>query len=41
VRVNVTIPEATLRAIDAFAESHGYTRSGFLVTAARRAMEAV
>ena len=41
VRVNVTIPEETLRAIDAFAESHGYTRSGFLVTAARRAMEAV
>jgi predicted RNase H-like HicB family nuclease/predicted RNA binding protein YcfA (HicA-like mRNA interferase family) len=39
VRVNVTMPEDTLRAIDAHAEQHGYTRSGFLVAAARRAMD--
>lgn len=40
VRVNVTIPEDTLKAIDQFAEEHGFTRSGFLATAAKRAMEA-
>jgi predicted RNase H-like HicB family nuclease len=39
VRVNVTLPEDALRAIDAYAESHGYTRSGFLVSAAKRIME--
>jgi predicted RNase H-like HicB family nuclease len=39
VRVNVTMPEDALRQIDAYAEQHGYTRSGFLVVAARRAME--
>ncbi len=38
VRVNVTLPEDALRAIDSYAERHGYTRSGFLVSAARRAM---
>ena len=38
VRVNVTMAEDTLRAIDAYAEQHGYTRSGFLAAAARRAM---
>ncbi len=38
VRVNITIPEDALREIDAHAEQHGYTRSGFLVTAARKAM---
>ncbi|HEY2595422.1 MAG TPA: CopG family transcriptional regulator, partial [Chloroflexota bacterium] len=27
-----------LREIDAYAERHGFTRSGFLATAARRAM---
>jgi predicted RNase H-like HicB family nuclease len=38
VRVNITLPEETLRKIDAYAEAHGYTRSGFLATAARRAI---
>ena len=40
VRVNVTLPEDALREIDSYAEAHGYTRSGFLVLAARRVMEA-
>lgn len=39
VRVNVTLPEDVLEQIDAFAESHGFTRSGFLAKAARKAME--
>ena len=38
VRVNVTIPEDALRQIDEYAEQHGFTRSGFLVRAARAAM---
>jgi predicted RNase H-like HicB family nuclease len=38
VRVNITLPEETLRKIDAYAEAHGFTRSGFLATAARRAI---
>ncbi|HEY3800708.1 MAG TPA: type II toxin-antitoxin system HicB family antitoxin [Caulobacteraceae bacterium] len=38
VRVNITLPETALRAIDAFAEAHGLTRSGFLARAASRAM---
>jgi predicted RNase H-like HicB family nuclease len=38
VRVNVTLPEDVLDQIDRFADSHGYTRSGFLVQAAKRAM---
>ncbi len=40
VRVNITMPEDALRSIDAYAESHGYTRSGFLVVAAKKAIEA-
>ncbi|HEY9235113.1 MULTISPECIES: type II toxin-antitoxin system HicB family antitoxin [Phenylobacterium] len=40
VRVNVTLPEPALKDIDAYAEGHGLTRSGFLLQAARRAMEA-
>ncbi len=40
VRVNVTLPENTLREIDAYAESHGFTRSGLLVQAAKRLMDA-
>ncbi|MDB5537347.1 MAG: CopG family transcriptional regulator [Devosia sp.] len=40
VRVNVTLPEDVLDQIDRFADSHGYTRSGFLVHAAKRAMDA-
>jgi predicted RNase H-like HicB family nuclease len=38
VRVNITLPEDALQAIDRYAEAHGFTRSGFLVAAARRAM---
>lgn len=38
VRVNITLPEAELDAIDRFAVAHGYTRSGFLLRAARQAM---
>lgn len=34
VRVNITLPEDVLKAIDAFAEAQGLTRSGFLVRAA-------
>lgn len=40
VRVSVTFPEDTLQVIDQFAEAHGFTRSGFLATAAKKAMEA-
>ncbi|HZZ60535.1 MAG TPA: type II toxin-antitoxin system HicB family antitoxin [Roseiarcus sp.] len=40
VRVNVTIPEDVLAAIDAYAQEHGLTRSGFLATAAKKAMAA-
>lgn len=39
LRVNVTLPEDILAAIDAYANSHGYTRSGFLASAARKALE--
>jgi predicted RNase H-like HicB family nuclease len=39
VRVNITLSEATLAEIDRYAEAHGFTRSGFLTQAARRAME--
>ena len=38
VRINVTLPEDVLQAIDVYAERHGFTRSGFLAQAARRAM---
>jgi len=40
VRVNITIPQDALNLIDAYAEAHGYTRSGFLVKAARQAIAA-
>jgi predicted RNase H-like HicB family nuclease len=40
VRVNITVAEDALREIDSYAEAHGYTRSGFLVQAAKREMEA-
>ena len=39
VRVNVTLPEDVLEQIDRFAEAHGFTRSGFLTQAAKRAMD--
>ena len=38
VRVNITLPEDVLRQIDRHAERYGFTRSGFLAQAARRAM---
>jgi len=38
VRVNITLPEDVLSAIDSFAEANGYTRSGFLAIAAKKAM---
>lgn len=40
VRLNITLPEDVLKAIDAFAESQGLTRSGFLARAAKHEMEA-
>jgi predicted RNase H-like HicB family nuclease len=39
VRVNVTLPADVLEQIDKFAESRGYTRSGFLTQAAKRVIE--
>src|SRR5713226_7599788 len=36
VRVNITLPQDVLDAIDGYAERHGFTRSGFLATAAKR-----
>jgi len=39
VRVNVTMTEETLREIDAYAEQHGLTRSGFLQVAAKKALK--
>lgn len=39
VRVNVTFPEEELEALDRYAADHGLTRSGFLLRAAKRAME--
>lgn len=38
VRVNITLAEDLLRAIDAHAEAHGLTRSGFLARAAEQQM---
>ena len=39
VRVNVTLPEDVLGQIDRYAEAHGFTRSGFLTQAAKRAID--
>jgi predicted RNase H-like HicB family nuclease len=36
VRVNITLPEDALAEIDAYAETFGTTRSGLIVTAARK-----
>ncbi|MFC4353181.1 type II toxin-antitoxin system HicB family antitoxin [Fodinicurvata halophila] len=38
VRVNITLPEDILSRIDRYAEAHGYTRSGFMLQAAKRFM---
>ena len=40
VRVNMTLPEGELELIDKFAAEQGYTRSGFLLHAAKQAMDA-
>src|SRR5271156_1435151 len=38
VRINVTMPADVLDQIDRYAEREGFTRSGFLAQAAKRAM---
>jgi predicted RNase H-like HicB family nuclease len=40
VRVNITLPADVLGEIDRYAEREGFTRSGFLAQAARKAMTA-
>jgi predicted RNase H-like HicB family nuclease len=40
IRVNITLPEDVLAKIDQHAEREGMTRSGFLVHAAKREMDA-
>jgi predicted RNase H-like HicB family nuclease len=40
VRINVTLPEDLLASVDFYASANGYTRSGFLALAARKAMKA-
>ena len=40
VRLNISLPEGLVRSIDAYAESHHLTRSGFLAQAAEQAMRA-
>lgn len=37
-KINITVPRLVLARIDAYAKSHGMSRSGFLVEAARTAM---
>lgn len=39
VRINVTVPEDELAEVDRYAEEHGYSRSDFVVRAAKKAME--
>lgn len=39
VRVNVTVPEMTLKQIDAAAKKRGMSRSSFLVHAAQKAIQ--
>lgn len=41
VRVNVTVPEMTLKQIDAAAKKRGMSRSSFLVHAAQNAIQAI
>ena len=40
VRINVTFPEDVLVSVDAYATANGYTRSGFLAYAAKKAIAA-
>ncbi|MCU0725096.1 MAG: type II toxin-antitoxin system HicB family antitoxin [Planctomycetes bacterium] len=39
-RVNITLPETTLRRVDDYARRHGETRSGLLARAAEHLLEA-
>jgi predicted RNase H-like HicB family nuclease len=39
-KINITVPKVILARIDDYAKSHGQSRSGFLVDAARRMMAA-
>ena len=41
VRVNVTVPEMTLKQIDAAAKKRGMSRSSFLVRAAQNAIQSI
>ena len=38
IRINVSIPEKELKVIDAYAQSHGLSRSGLLLKAAKLAI---
>ncbi len=38
MRVNITLPEGTLQAVDSYAKRHGFNRSNFLAHAAREAI---
>lgn len=40
VRINVTLPEDVLEAVDRYAEANGFSRSGFLAIAAKKAIAA-
>ncbi|HEY1943873.1 MAG TPA: type II toxin-antitoxin system HicB family antitoxin [Roseiarcus sp.] len=40
VRINITLPEDVLQAIDRHAEANGLSRSGFLAIAAKKALAA-
>ena len=40
VRVNITLPADVLNEIDAYVEKEGFSRSGFLAQAAKKAMAA-
>ncbi|GGJ14412.1 type II toxin-antitoxin system HicB family antitoxin [Neoroseomonas lacus] len=40
IRVNITLPEDALRLMDSYAEQHGLTRSGLILAATKRMMEA-
>lgn len=39
VRVNITAPEDVLDEIDRYADAHGFSRSGFLISAAQKIMK--
>jgi predicted RNase H-like HicB family nuclease len=39
IRLNVTIPADVLREMDKYVADHGFSRSGFLVKAAKKVME--